>query len=297
MKHSQVARAEVRRIRPFPGQPREEFDEEGLSELAASIKEEGLHEPLLVRRVIDDPDAEYELIDGERRWRALVRLCVTWADVVVLNVGAGDEQYILAVIKNFARRSLTPIEKARAVRRVWNMPQYSKLENAERERRVAAVFGRSPTWVQNQMGLTNLAPGVQSLLDGKSGLSANAARELAPIKDPERQTQVAQRLTQSGMGAHGISRAAREAAAPDRKPVKPAPGRTARAEEQILFSLVARVKEYADQILDLEPARIAQALVAREDERVRLLAKVDGAILILTRVKSALQKLAGQRAS
>lgn len=290
MSQSMVTKADPRRMRPFEGQPREEFDEQGISDLAASMKERGQIEPVLVRRVLDDPDCDYEIVDGERRWRSAKRMCWAWLDVVISNVGPGDAQFMHAVVKNCSRRDLTPIEKARAVRKVWHMARFANLPHADRERAVASVFGSSPTWVDTQMKLSDLAPGVQSLVESKE-LAASTAVILAPIKDRQEQTETAQRIANSGMRGNGKVGAAQLAASRHRRPPQASPGRRARDEGRQLHELAARIKESAEQVLALDPHRIAQAFVAREDDRIRTISKVDTAIAILMRVKSALLRV------
>lgn len=269
-----------------------EFDEESLGELAASIKEHGVQQPLLVRRVVDDPDIDHELVDGERRLRAALRLCLRTVPIVVSNVGPGDDQFLRAVLVNCSRKDMTPSEHARAVLRVWSMPRHASLGNLERADAVAKVFGRGPHWVNTQLKLTELAPAVQALVDGNEvgKLSQQVAIELHPITDRARQTEVAQRIAQSGLRSASQNRMARSAVDVEQAR-RPSAGRRLHDDSKLVSDYATRIRETAELMLDLPPDRLALAFHERPGDRLKAIAQMGTAITVLSRVKSALERL------
>jgi ParB family transcriptional regulator, chromosome partitioning protein len=160
----------VASIRPNPHQPREQFDEQALADLAASIKEHGVLQPLLVTSHADG----YELIAGERRWRAAQRAGLATVPVVVKEVTA-QELLELAIIENVQRADLNPIEEARAY-------QSLKDEFALSDERIAELVGQRKretiTNARRLLGLPLIAQ--QALLDGR--ITAGHGRALLMIK-------------------------------------------------------------------------------------------------------------------
>ncbi|HMB71585.1 MAG TPA: ParB/RepB/Spo0J family partition protein [bacterium] len=163
----------VSSIRPNPHQPRREFAEDELAALAASIREQGLLQPIIVRSVGGDA---YELIAGERRWRAAER--AGFERVPALLRDTPDEQMLpLALIENLVRENLNPIEEALAYRTLVEQHEWTHEEVAER-------VGRSRTYVANTVRLLRLPEEIQSDLAG-GGLSAGHARALLACETDE----------------------------------------------------------------------------------------------------------------
>lgn len=169
-------------IRPNQFQPREHFDDSELDSLAASIAQVGVLQPLLVRRV---EDHLYELIAGERRWRAAQRAGVTEIPVLVRDT---DDRTSLeeAVVENLHRQDLTAIEEAAAYRQL--MDDFG-LTQDEVSRRV----GKSRSAVANTIRLLHLAPEVQRLVT-LGQLSAGHARALLSLLDGPAQVELAARI-------------------------------------------------------------------------------------------------------
>src|SRR5215470_2895437 len=136
-------------ISPNPYQPREVFDEPGLDELTASIREKGLLQPLLVRRLAD---GRYELIAGERRWRAAQRAGLARVPIVVRDADEG-EALELALIENLQRENLNPVEEARAYQRLIDEFSLGQEEIAQR-------VSKSRSAVTNSLRLLQLPPEV-----------------------------------------------------------------------------------------------------------------------------------------
>jgi ParB family chromosome partitioning protein len=163
----------LEKIVPQKGQPRQHFDPQKLEELAQSIREHGLVEPLVVRRIPGGGD-KLELVAGERRWRALQRAGVREALVVVKDVSA-KEAFELAIIENVQREDLNPIELAEAFDRLVREHGYTQEALAER-------LGKDRTTITNGMRLLKLPPRVRSkLIAGE--LSEGHARALLGAVD------------------------------------------------------------------------------------------------------------------
>jgi ParB family chromosome partitioning protein len=158
----------LEKIVPQNGQPRQHFDARKLDELAQSIREHGLVEPLVVRKVAGQAD-KFELVAGERRWRALQRAGVHEALVVVKDVSA-KEAFELALIENVQREELNPIELAEAFDRLVREHGYSQEALADR-------VGKDRTTIANALRLLKLPPAVRArVIDGE--LSEGHARAL-----------------------------------------------------------------------------------------------------------------------
>ena len=159
----------VERIIPSPLQPRRAFDEAKISELATSIRNQGVIQPLLVRRRGD----QYELIAGERRWRAAMKAGLEQVPVIVRE--ASDHEVLqLALVENLQREDLNPIEEASGYRRLQEEFQWSQEEMAEK-------MGKSRPAIANSMRLLALPdPVQQEIVAGR--LPAGQARALLALQ-------------------------------------------------------------------------------------------------------------------
>jgi ParB family transcriptional regulator, chromosome partitioning protein len=162
-------------LRPNPSQPRKQFDEAEIAELSESIRAKGMLQPILVRPIADKPDT-YEIVAGERRWRA-----AQWAKLhdvpVVIRDLADDEALELAIIENVQRTDLNPLEEANAYRALMDRFGYT-------QERLASEVGKSRSHVANTLRLTRLPESVQGLIrEGK--ISAGHARTLIGAENPE----------------------------------------------------------------------------------------------------------------
>jgi ParB family transcriptional regulator, chromosome partitioning protein len=174
----------LERIAPQNGQPRQHFDPRKLDELAQSIREHGLVEPLVVRRAYG-PDDKFELVAGERRWRALQRAGMREALVVVRDVSA-KEAFELALIENVQREDLNPIELAEAFDRLVREHGYTQETLAER-------LGKDRTTIANAVRLLKLPPRVRAkVVTGE--LSEGHARALLGAVDAASIEELAERV-------------------------------------------------------------------------------------------------------
>ncbi len=190
-------------IVPNPNQPRVHFDEESLSELANSIREIGVLQPVLVRPTGDD---QYELIAGERRWRAARRAGLAVVPAVVRatdDLGSVER----ALVENLHRQDLTPLEEAAAYQQL--IEDFTLTHD-----QVAQRVGKSRSTVTNTMRLMSLPAGIQSLLaDGR--LSAGHAKALLGTPDRAYQEQLARRAVDESWSVRMLEEAVR---ARDSKP-------------------------------------------------------------------------------
>lgn len=169
----------VVQVVPNPKQPRTDFDETALEELAQSIRGKGVLQPILVRPVAD---GRFELVAGERRWRAVQRLKLETIPAIVRQISARDAVEI-ALIENLQREDLGPLERARAYQQYTEAFSASAAELAER-------LGESRANVVNYVRLLKLPVEIQNMIQSKE-LGMGQARALAAITDPQRQLAVA----------------------------------------------------------------------------------------------------------
>jgi ParB family chromosome partitioning protein len=181
-------------LRPNPRNPRQTFTEEDLEDLANSIREKGVIQPILVRAVSGTIDS-YEIIAGERRWRAAQR--AELHDVPVTIVEASDSEALeLAIIENVQRADLNAIEEAIGYDRLIEEFAYSQND-------LAKVIGKSRSHVANTLRLLKLsAPIKASVMEGK--LSAGHARALLSVNNPEAVAQLIIAENMSVREAEGI---------------------------------------------------------------------------------------------
>jgi len=162
-------------LQPNPAQPRKHFDETEIAELSDSIRAKGMLQPILVRPITGKQDA-FEIVAGERRWRAAQRAKLHEVPVVVREL-ADDEALELAIVENVQRSDLNPLEEANAYRSLMNQFGYT-------QDRLASEVGKSRSHVANTLRLIRLPDSVQALIrDGK--LSAGHARTLIGAENPE----------------------------------------------------------------------------------------------------------------
>lgn len=184
-------RVAIAQVIPNPRQPRRHFAETALAELADSIREKGILQPILVRPSPDQPGS-YEIVAGERRWRAAQRVPLHEVPVVVRTLDDG-EVLELALIENIQRQDLTPIEEAEGYRRLITDFQYT-------QEKLSAMVGKSRSHVANMMRLLDLPTAVQSMVT-VGALSMGHARALISTSDPER---VAEEIVRNGLSVRQV---------------------------------------------------------------------------------------------
>lgn len=196
---SGAVKLSINEIEPNKSQPRKSFDEKALSELADSIAEHGIIQPLLVR-----PMAEggYQIVAGERRWRASRLAGLTEVPVVIKDL-TDRETMEIALIENLQREDLNPIEEAEGIELL--IKEYGLTQETAAER-----VGKSRSAVTNSLRLLNLPPSVRELArDNK--ISAGHARALLAFSDEEKIIETAKLIMEKGISVRETERLAKEA--------------------------------------------------------------------------------------
>lgn len=202
-----VQEISITEIVPNPQQPRQEFAENELNDLAASIKEYGIIQPLIVMKVGDG----YQLVAGERRLRAAKIAKLSTVPVVIRDY---DDAALAAValIENLQREDLNPIEEAAAYYRLRD-------EFSLTQAQIATKVGRSRPYITNMMRLLQLPDFVRELL-ARRELTVGQVRPLLVVEDPDAQVRWAQKIVAEGLSARRVETLLNEAKAPARKSLK-----------------------------------------------------------------------------
>lgn len=197
-------------LAPSSVQPRRHFDEAALAELAESLKAHGVIQPLVVRARKDRTD-RFEIVAGERRWRAAQQAGLDEVPVLVRAI-SDQEALALALVENLQRQDLSPIEEANAYRRL--MEDFGLTQDS-----VAGLVGRSRPQISNMLRLLRLPPAVRELVN-EGRLSAGHARALVNTADPEA---LAERIVRDGLTVRNAERLvqAEAAALPAQGETKP----------------------------------------------------------------------------
>ena len=190
----------VAQIEPNPHQPRVHFDEESLAELASSIEQVGVLQPILVRAL---GDHRFQLIAGERRWRAAQRAGLSTIPSIVRRPNDDVDMVEHALVENLHREDLTALEEAAAYQQL--LEDFGLTHD-----QIAKRVGRSRSGISNMLRLLSLPPAVQHLLaDGK--LSAGHARALLGTPDRALQESLAHRASAEGWSVRAVEQSIRDA--------------------------------------------------------------------------------------
>ena len=223
----------VERLKPGKYQPRTHMEEGALMELAASIKAQGVMQPILVRAIDNTPGAErYEIVAGERRWRACQLAGLSEVPVLIRNIP--DEQALaMALIENIQRENLNPLEEAQGLQRLID-------EFGLTHQQAADAVGRSRPATSNILRLLQLTAPVQDLLM-TGQLDMGHARALLPIASGQ-QFGLAQRIVQKGLSVRETERLVQQLINPPKKsPEKNVDRDLLRLQEELSDGLGANV--------------------------------------------------------
>ena len=190
-KESDILELNLDELRSNPYQPRTHFDEEALNELAESIKEYGVIEPVIVRKSIKG----YDIIAGERRVKASIIAGKKKIPAIIKDFSDGQMMEV-ALLENIQREDLSPIEEAQAYRNIINELSITQEDLARR-------MGKSRSYITNMLGLLSLPNEVKKMVnDGK--LSMGHARALSKLEDDDELTKIANRAVKEGLTVRGI---------------------------------------------------------------------------------------------
>ena len=186
----------IEQIIPNPDQPRRNFTPEQLEELAASIKTKGVIQPLIVRPK-PESDNLYEIVAGERRWRASQMAKLHELPVIVRDFN-DTEVLEVAIIENIQRADLNPIEEARAYRQLM-------FKFGHTQEKMAEALGKSRSYIANLLRLLNLSEDIQTMVEG-GDLSAGHARALITATNPD---EIAKQVVSKGLSVRETERLAK----------------------------------------------------------------------------------------
>ena len=221
---------DIDRLRPNRDQPRTAMDESKIEELARSIKSNGIIQPIVVRKADDG----YEIVAGERRWRASQRAGLLKVPVVVRDIP--DEQMLAAaLIENIQREDLNPIEEAQAYRRLVDEHQLT-------QEQIAEAVGKDRSSVANYLRLLKLPTEVRSNLSA-GALSMGHARALLALSDEAEQLRVSREVVAKNLSVRETETLVKKGAQPS-APREEAPKdvHTRAAEEKLRFAVGTRVR-------------------------------------------------------
>jgi ParB family chromosome partitioning protein len=194
-------RVPVEFLRPNPRNPRKAFEEADLDDLANSIREKGVIQPILARTVPGVADA-YEIIAGERRWRAAQRASLH--DVPIIVVEVGDREALeLAIVENVQRADLNALEEAMGYEQLANEFSYSQND-------LARIIGKSRSHIANTLRLLKLPEGAKKYL-AEGAISAGHARALLTMPDADA---VARKIVDRGLTVRDVEKLAQDAQEP-----------------------------------------------------------------------------------
>ncbi|OOY13867.1 chromosome partitioning protein ParB [Thioclava marina] len=203
----------VERIEPNPDQPRRDFEPGALEELAASIREKGVIQPLIVRKHPSKPD-HFEIVAGERRWRA-AQMAKVHELPIILREFNDTEVLEVAIIENIQRADLNPLEEALAYKQLMSRFGHT-------QEKLAEALSKSRSHIANLMRLLQLPEEVQTYLrEGK--LSAGHARAMITAPDP---VALARQAVTKSLSVRDVERLAKKAETPERAP-RPKPQKDA----------------------------------------------------------------------
>ena len=218
----------LHRIKPGPFQPRSVFDPERLAELAESIRQQGVIQPVVVRAV----DGGYELIAGERRWRAAQQAGIDTIPAIVRDV-ADDVAVAMALVENIQRENLNPLEEATALRRLVDEFALTHAEAAE-------AVGRSRSAVSNLLRLLELSAEVRGMVDDRH-LEMGHARALLALPEG-RQAEAAREVVRRQLSVRETERLVKRMLRGRKTPTHSADPDILRLQDELAEKLCAQVR-------------------------------------------------------
>lgn len=217
-------------ISPNPWQPRRDFDEESLNALASSIRENGLIQPVVVRK---KKDGTYELAAGERRWRAAKIAGLTVIPAISKEY---DDRSMaeMALVENLQRKDLNPVDEGMAYRKL--MDEYGLTQEG-----ISQKVGKSRPYVANMVRLLDLPEEVKDFLS-QGQLTAGQARPLLGLESDAEKVQLARRIVKEGLSARKVEDIIREGKEPKKKEDPPAAAFMKAVEEKLGLSVGSKVR-------------------------------------------------------
>ena len=213
----------IEHLKPSPNNPRKHFADADLEDLAKSIRDKGLLQPIVVRPL---PNGDYEIVAGERRWRAAQRAGVHDVPVLIRELSDGEALEI-ALIENIQRSDLNPLEEARAYGLLLEQFTYT-------QQQLADSIGKSRSHIANTLRLLNLPEAVRAQIEGGM-LTAGHARAIVATNSP---AELANQIIKLGLSVREAENLARGAAAAKKPKVKPEKDADTKALEKLVSDAI-----------------------------------------------------------
>ena len=221
---------DINDIKPNSNHPRKTFDEDKLNELAASIEEHGLIQPLVLRKA----EKGYEIVAGERRWRAARKIGIREIPCIVREL-TDEENMLLAIIENMQREDLNPIEEAEGIRQMIETYGLTQEE-------VSKSVGKSRPYIANSLRLLRLPETVRKYIEDGS-LSTGHAKAIAAVSDEKKQIELAEVAIRDGLSVRQLEKLAQQdkSGVKSRSRVKQKTADVKRVEEDLKNALGTKV--------------------------------------------------------
>ena len=186
-----IVNVKISELRSNPYQPRQVFDEEALKELAASIKEHGVFQPIIIKKSIKG----YEIIAGERRVKASQMAGLEEIPAIVRDF-TDEEMMEIALLENLQRENLNPMEESRAYKKLLETLQITQEELAKK-------LGKSRSYITNMLGLQTLPENIQTMISNKQ-MTMGHARVLSKLENVSQQEELAEKIIADGMSVREL---------------------------------------------------------------------------------------------
>lgn len=186
-----IINVKISELRSNPYQPRQVFDEEALKELAASIKEHGVFQPIIIKKSIKG----YEIIAGERRVKASQMAGLEEIPAIVRDF-TDEEMMEIALLENLQRENLNPMEESRAYKKLLETLQITQEELAKK-------LGKSRSYITNMLGLQTLPENIQTMISNKQ-MTMGHARVLSKLENVNQQEELAEKIIADGMSVREL---------------------------------------------------------------------------------------------
>lgn len=287
------------RIRRYALQPRKYFDPKEIEELAASIQEWKQQVCVKVRRVTGDPNADFELVDGERRFMACELAKVDYVRAEVTTVKDDDEQFIMSMIANFGRSGHTVEETAKAITRVLESKKLKGMKRSKQIEYISKICAKSVSWVYQFVHLESLDPEVRDMINAnpnsKGSMARNVARVIKRVPDVELQRELAREVRSEAKNSqHAINiirrRAKEVGISVDNRELRP-------SDHYKLFdAFIDRLTVDIERVAEMPLEKIGEFLQKRSQQRRNeMLRTVDDGIALLKRIRTILIEAGAQK--
>jgi len=269
----EVREIPISRIRRYENQPREYFSQADLEGLAASIRTVGQLQPVLLRSIEGDSEHDFELIDGERRFRAAKMAGSAVLRAIVMETRSAEEQFLVSAIANFGRAEHTPMETARALQFLMERFGWSV-------KRAAESFGKTASWAYQYLSLLKLDPEVQTMLSPGRERSKQLPLTVGYLLSNfsgEQQVALAKEVIEKGMRVREAQALIRQAAAAAGvSAAKSTRGRKPSDYFRSLRTAVRGMSERAEQLIELSAGDVEEMMSRRSlSEQREVVAQVE----------------------